>query len=60
MTFALRIPATLGRPWERWSDFVFAFHESDEIGPKMLASIAKVYRATDSQFKRVSGDQGAP
>jgi hypothetical protein len=50
----------LGRPWERWSDFVFAFHESDEIGPKMLASIAKVYRATDSQFKRVSGDQGAP
>lgn len=26
---------------EGWPDFVFAFHESDEIGPKMLARIAK-------------------
>jgi predicted RNA binding protein YcfA (HicA-like mRNA interferase family) len=24
-----------------WSDFVFAFHDSDEIGPKMLARISK-------------------
>jgi len=24
-----------------WPDFVFAFHESDEIGPHMLARIAK-------------------
>jgi predicted RNA binding protein YcfA (HicA-like mRNA interferase family) len=24
-----------------WTDFVFAFHDSDEIGPKMLARIAK-------------------
>ena len=24
-----------------WPDFVFAFHEGDEIGPKMLARIAK-------------------
>jgi len=24
-----------------WPDFVFAFHDSDEIGPKMLARIAK-------------------
>lgn len=24
-----------------WSDFVFAFHENDEIGPRMLARIAK-------------------
>lgn len=24
-----------------WSDFVFAFHEHDEIGPKMLARIAR-------------------
>jgi len=23
-----------------WPDFVFAFHEQDEIGPKMLARIA--------------------
>ncbi len=30
---------TLGR--EGWPDFVFAFHDSDEIGPKMLARIAK-------------------
>jgi predicted RNA binding protein YcfA (HicA-like mRNA interferase family) len=24
-----------------WPDFVFAFHDSDEIGPKMLTRIAK-------------------
>jgi predicted RNA binding protein YcfA (HicA-like mRNA interferase family) len=25
-----------------WSDVVFAFHDNDEIGPKMLARMAKV------------------
>lgn len=30
---------TLSR--EGWSDFVFAFHDGDEIGPRMLARIAK-------------------
>lgn len=30
---------TLERP--NWPDFVFAFHDGDEIGPKMLARIAK-------------------
>ena len=29
----------LSRPG--WSDVVFAFHDRDEIGPKMLARIAK-------------------
>jgi predicted RNA binding protein YcfA (HicA-like mRNA interferase family) len=29
----------LSRPG--WPDFVFAFHDSDEIGPRMLARIAK-------------------
>jgi predicted RNA binding protein YcfA (HicA-like mRNA interferase family) len=29
----------LSRPG--WSDFVFAFHDKEEIGPKMLARIAK-------------------
>ena len=29
----------LGR--DGWSDFVFAFHDRDEIGPRMLARIAK-------------------
>jgi predicted RNA binding protein YcfA (HicA-like mRNA interferase family) len=24
-----------------WSDFVFAFHEKEEIGPRMLARIAR-------------------
>jgi predicted RNA binding protein YcfA (HicA-like mRNA interferase family) len=24
-----------------WPDFVFAFHENEEIGPRMLARIAK-------------------
>ncbi len=30
---------TLARPG--WPDFVFAFHDGDEIGPRMLARIAK-------------------
>lgn len=30
---------TLSR--EGWPDFVFAFHDGDEIGPKMLARISK-------------------
>jgi predicted RNA binding protein YcfA (HicA-like mRNA interferase family) len=30
---------TLARPG--WSDFVFAFHDDEEIGPKMLARLAK-------------------
>jgi predicted RNA binding protein YcfA (HicA-like mRNA interferase family) len=30
---------TLSR--DGWPDFVFAFHDAEEIGPKMLARIAK-------------------
>jgi predicted RNA binding protein YcfA (HicA-like mRNA interferase family) len=30
---------SLGRP--AWPDYVFAFHDDDEIGPRMLARIAK-------------------
>jgi len=30
---------TLAR--DRWPDFVFSFHDDEEIGPKMLARIAK-------------------
>jgi predicted RNA binding protein YcfA (HicA-like mRNA interferase family) len=30
---------TLAR--EGWPDFVFAFHDSEELGPRMLARIAK-------------------
>jgi predicted RNA binding protein YcfA (HicA-like mRNA interferase family) len=29
----------LARPG--WADFVFAFHDGEEIGPRMLARIAK-------------------
>ena len=29
----------LARP--EWPDFVFAFHDGEEIGPRMLARIAK-------------------
>jgi predicted RNA binding protein YcfA (HicA-like mRNA interferase family) len=29
----------LARP--EWPDFVFAFHEREEIGPKMMARIAR-------------------
>jgi predicted RNA binding protein YcfA (HicA-like mRNA interferase family) len=31
---------TLSRPG--WPDVVFAFHDGEEIGPRMLARIAKV------------------
>lgn len=27
---------------EGWADTTFAFHDNDEVGPKMLARIAKV------------------
>jgi predicted RNA binding protein YcfA (HicA-like mRNA interferase family) len=30
---------TLARP--NWADVVFAFHDDEEIGPKMLARVAK-------------------
>jgi len=30
---------TLSRP--NWPDFVFAFHDDEEIGPKMLSRIAR-------------------
>lgn len=30
---------TLSR--EGWADVVFAFHDDDEIGPKMLAKVSK-------------------
>lgn len=30
---------TLSRPG--WTDYVFAFHDREEIGPRMLARIAK-------------------
>lgn len=30
---------TLSR--EGWPDFVFAFHDGEEIGPRMLARVAK-------------------
>ena len=26
---------------DRWPDFVFAFHDGEEIGPRMLARIAR-------------------
>jgi predicted RNA binding protein YcfA (HicA-like mRNA interferase family) len=26
---------------EGWADFVFAFHDREEVGPRMLARIAK-------------------
>ncbi|HEX4405190.1 MAG TPA: type II toxin-antitoxin system HicA family toxin [Polyangia bacterium] len=35
---------TLARPG--WPDFIFAFHEADEIGPRMLARVARVAKRT--------------
>ena len=39
---------TLSR--EGWPDFVFAFHDSEEIGPRMLARIAKRTGLTPSDL----------
>ena len=33
-----------------WPDFVFAFHEQEEIGPRMLARIAKRTGLTPSDL----------
>ncbi len=45
---ARRVLAALGRSGSHrtlervgWPDFVFAFHDRDEIGPRMLTRIAK-------------------
>jgi len=37
---------TLSR--DGWPDFVFAFHDNEEIGPRMLARIAKQTGLTPS------------
>jgi predicted RNA binding protein YcfA (HicA-like mRNA interferase family) len=39
---------TLSR--EGWADFVFAFHDNDEAGPRMLARIAKRTGLTPSDL----------
>jgi predicted RNase H-like HicB family nuclease len=41
---------TLERP--SWPDFVFAFHDNEEIGPRMLARIAKRHRLTSGSLAR--------
>jgi predicted RNA binding protein YcfA (HicA-like mRNA interferase family) len=40
-----------------WADFVFAFHDDDEIGPRMLARIAK---RTGLQSEDLEGYQRTP
>jgi predicted RNA binding protein YcfA (HicA-like mRNA interferase family) len=39
---------TLSRP--DWPDFVFAFHDDDELGPRILARIAKHTGLTPSDL----------
>ena len=39
---------TLAR--EGWPDFVFAFHDSDEVGPRMLSRISKHTGLTPSDL----------
>jgi predicted RNA binding protein YcfA (HicA-like mRNA interferase family) len=39
---------TFARPG--WPDFVFAFHESEEVGPRMLARVAKRTGLTPENF----------
>lgn len=33
-----------------WADFIFAFHDNDEIGPRMLARIAKATGLTPADL----------
>ena len=42
-TSAIQRPSASHRTLARagWPDYVFAFHDGDEIGPRMLARIAK-------------------
>jgi predicted RNA binding protein YcfA (HicA-like mRNA interferase family) len=35
---------------EEWDDYVFSFHDGDEIGPKMMAKIAKKTGLTPSDL----------
>jgi predicted RNA binding protein YcfA (HicA-like mRNA interferase family) len=39
---------TLSR--ESWADFVFSFHDQEEIGPKMLSRIARHTGLTPSDL----------
>ena len=41
--WSLKRQSGLHRTLQRagWPDFVFAFHDGEEIGPKMLARVAK-------------------
>jgi predicted RNA binding protein YcfA (HicA-like mRNA interferase family) len=39
---------TLAR--QGWADFVFAFHDDEEVGPRMLARIAKRTGRTPSDL----------
>ena len=49
---------TLSRPG--WPDFVFAFHDGDEVGPRMLARIAQANRSDPRRLVASLGvDQGA-
>jgi predicted RNA binding protein YcfA (HicA-like mRNA interferase family) len=35
-----------------WPDMVFAFHDGEEIGPKMLARLAKVSGLTPEDLRK--------
>jgi predicted RNA binding protein YcfA (HicA-like mRNA interferase family) len=35
---------------EGWPDYVFAFHDGDEVGPRMLARVAKHTGLTPSDL----------
>lgn len=37
-----------------WADVVFAFHDHEEIGPRMLARLAKVTGLTPEDLQEVS------
>ena len=45
---SIRVHRTLSR--DGWPDFVFAFHDGEEIGPRMLARIAKRTGLTPSDL----------
>ena len=46
---------------QQWPDFIFAFHDDEELGPRMLARIAKRTGLSpeDLQQHLLVGDPGA-
>lgn len=43
--------ACIGRTHSNWADGVFAFHDGEEIGPRMLVELAKQTGLSPDNFR---------